>query len=112
MQLVAYESKTPKVFEDSNALEKMICIVNLPKAGTRRLYTLWKNKQWKEMIQACCSTAVGGHLFNVALWTELSRHRVEDVSTPTPCLLCHDVFCAYADIYSTGSTHSSLCYNG
>jgi hypothetical protein len=83
MQLVVYESQNPTAFQGSNALKEMSRVVSLPEPTTRRLYTLWKNDRWKKMITACCSTAVGIHLFNIALWTELSRHRVEDVSTPT-----------------------------
>lgn len=83
MQLFGYASKNLKAFAGSDAVREMMSVANLTEPIARRLLTLWKNDAWNETITECCSTAVGSQLFNVSLWTELSRHRVDDV-----CLLC------------------------
>jgi hypothetical protein len=63
-------------------------VANLTEPIARRLLTLWKKEGWSDTITACCDTAVGSHLFNISLWTDLSRHRVDDVRMPPPCLPC------------------------
>jgi hypothetical protein len=46
----------------------------------RRLMTLWKNSSWQPMITRWCYTAIGRDTFNVSLWEEMARHRIDDVS--------------------------------
>ena len=83
MQLVEYERMNPMAFQGPDALNEMIRVADITE---RRMFTLWGNDKWKDMITAWCSTGVGKQLFSVCLWTELSRQRVEDVST-LPTLL-------------------------
>ena len=46
----------------------------------RRLVTLWKNTSWRPMITRWCRTSIGRATFNVSLWDELARYRIDDVS--------------------------------
>lgn len=46
----------------------------------RRLVTLWKNTSWQPMITRWCRTLIGRATFNVSLWDELARYRIDDVS--------------------------------
>jgi hypothetical protein len=48
----------------------------------RRLVTLWKNTNWAPMITRWCRTSIGRATFNVSLWEELARYRIDDVSLP------------------------------
>lgn len=47
----------------------------------RRLVTLWRNSSWKKMITRWCETSIGRATFNVSLWEEMARCRIDDVST-------------------------------
>jgi hypothetical protein len=86
MQLFGYACKNLTAFDGSDAVGEMMSVANLTEPIARRLLTLWKNEAWNETIKECCYTAVGSELFNISLWTELSRHRVEDVRLPLPCV--------------------------
>lgn len=46
----------------------------------RRLVTLWKNNSWRAMITRWCRTGVGRSTFNISLWGDLARFRIDDVS--------------------------------
>jgi hypothetical protein len=80
MQLVGYEKKKPRAFQEDNALKELMRLANVQEGIARRVLTLWGNDDWKKMITTCCGTAVGSYLFNVSRWTDLSRYRVDDVS--------------------------------
>lgn len=45
-----------------------------------RLVTLWKNNSWRDMITRWCHTSMGLSTFNISLWAEMSRFRIDDVS--------------------------------
>lgn len=49
----------------------------------RRLVTLWKNNNWQQMITSWCRASIGRALFNVSLWEEMARYRIDDVSNPS-----------------------------
>jgi hypothetical protein len=46
----------------------------------RRLMTLWRNRSWQPLVTRWCYTAIGRETFNVSLWEEMARHRIDDVS--------------------------------
>jgi hypothetical protein len=48
----------------------------------RRLVTLWKNIRWRDIITEWCQTSVGRATFNLSLWEEMARCRIDDVSYP------------------------------
>jgi hypothetical protein len=83
MQVTGYAAKNPTAFQGSNAqvAQRMVKVANLSRAIGRRLATLWENQRWQAMLTRWCHTAVGSALFNLSLWTDLSRFRVDDVST-------------------------------
>jgi hypothetical protein len=49
----------------------------------RRLVTLWKNSSWRQMITRWVQTSIGRATFNVSLWEEMARCRIDDVSNPS-----------------------------
>jgi hypothetical protein len=87
MQLTWYEAENPKAFQGDDAQKELARIANLPGRIVRRLYTLWYNDCWKAMITEWCGTAVGRALFNLSLWTDLIRFRVDDVGISLRALL-------------------------
>lgn len=85
MQLTTLAQQDPKLFQGTNReVEKeMDAIANLTgreEFPIRRMVTLWKNDSWKTMIGQWCSTAVGRSAFNISLWGDLARFRIDDVS--------------------------------
>ena len=86
MQLVTLAEQDPKVFQGTNAqVEKeMVRTANLSgrdQFPVRRLATLWKNRSWHAMITRWCRTALGRSLFQLSLWGDLARCRIDDVGT-------------------------------
>jgi hypothetical protein len=95
MQLVTLAKKDPDVFQGSNTVveKEMVRIANLNRdeVPVRRLVTLWMNHSWGPMITRWCSTAIGSSLSNLSLWGDLSRFRVDDVSTRTRSYCTYDL---------------------
>ena len=46
----------------------------------RRLVTLWRNLSWQTIITSWCQTAIGRATFNMSLWDDMARFRMDDVS--------------------------------
>jgi hypothetical protein len=47
---------------------------------TKRLVTLWRNKNWKEMITRLCSFPVGQAVFSISAFEWMASCRIDDVS--------------------------------
>lgn len=61
----------------------------------RRLVTLWKNTKWKAAITEWCCTSLGRDTFNVSLWDEMARLRIDDVSLQVTALGLHSLIYQY-----------------
>lgn len=99
MQLVTLKEQDPKVFQGSNAqVEKeMVRTANLSgrdQFPIRRLVTLWKNLSWHAMITEWCRTAIGRSLFQLSLWGDLARYRIDDV-----CICSLDIHVIFLFIF-------------
>jgi len=86
MQISTLSQQDSTLFQGSSkeVEEEMEAIANLggrDEFPTRRMVTLWKNRSWKAMITRWCSTALGRSTFNISLWADLARCRIDDVST-------------------------------
>ncbi|KFX85916.1 hypothetical protein V490_09323, partial [Pseudogymnoascus sp. VKM F-3557] len=44
----------------------------------RRLVTLWRNPSWRAITTSWCQTPIGRATFNVSLWDEMARFRMDD----------------------------------
>lgn len=87
MELVSLAEADPALFQGKRGpiQDEMLQTLGLSgrvKFPIRRLVTLWKNTGWREMITAWCQTSVGRATFNLSLWEEMARCRIDDVSHP------------------------------
>lgn len=85
MELVALANADHSLFRGNQGLvhNEMLQALHLSgqvKFPIRRLATLWKNTSWQPMITRWCRTAIGRATFNVSLWEEVARYRIDDVS--------------------------------
>jgi len=87
MELVALAHADDSLFQgkDGSIRDEMLEMLGLSgqvQFPMRRLVTLWKNTTWAPMITRWCRTSIGRATFNVSLWEELARYRIDDVSLP------------------------------
>lgn len=85
MELVALAAAENTLFQGSNGpiQDEMLQTLGLSSRVAfpiRRLVTLWKNSHWREVITRWCQTSIGRATFNVSLWEEMARCRIDDVS--------------------------------
>jgi hypothetical protein len=85
MELATLAAADSSLFKGANAQVQDEMLRALGLSGRvpfpiRRLMTLWKNRSWKPMATRWCSTEMGRETFNVSLWEEMARHRIDDVS--------------------------------
>lgn len=80
-QITGYATKDPAAFQGkiTQVAQRMVKVANVSRDIGRRMATLWENQSWQAMLTQWSRTAVGCTLFNLSLWTELSRFRVDDV---------------------------------
>lgn len=50
------------------------------KFPVKRLCTLWKNKEWRNMITRWCEFAIGRNTFNISTFEWMAGCRIDDVS--------------------------------
>jgi hypothetical protein len=86
-ELTTLASFDPKLFKGSNkAIEsemlEMLGLSGRVKFPIRRLVTLWRNEKWYKMITYWCQIDIGQSTFNISIWDELARCRVDDVRYP------------------------------
>lgn len=83
-ELAALYEEDQTLFQGKNGpiQDEMLDILGHSEATfpIRRLVTLWKAKGWRELITRWCKTPLGDSLFQLSLWEELSRCRIDDVS--------------------------------
>lgn len=85
MELVSLAESDSKLFQGTNGPIQNEMVQALGLSGRvqfpiRRLVTLWKNSKWKAMITRWCRTSIGRATFNVSLWEEMARYRIDNVS--------------------------------
>jgi hypothetical protein len=85
MELVTLAKADSSLFQGSSSevQKEMLAVLGLSgrvKFPIRRLATLWKNSTWLPMITRWCSTAIGRSTFNLSMWEEMARYRIDDVS--------------------------------
>lgn len=85
MELATLANANPSLFQGKHGSIQDEILQGLGLSGQvqfpiRRLVTLWKNTSWRAMITRWCQTSIGRATFNVSLWEELARYRVDDVS--------------------------------
>jgi hypothetical protein len=85
MELATLAAADSSLFKGTNAQVQGEMLRALGLSGRvpfpiRRLMTLWKNRSWQPMVTRWCSTEMGRETFNVSLWEEMARHRIDDVS--------------------------------
>lgn len=88
MELVALAGADNTLFQGANGPIQDEMLQTLGLSGRvqfpiRRLVTLWKNRSWQRMITRWCRTSIGRATFNVSLWEEMARCRIDDVSNPS-----------------------------
>ena len=86
MELVTLAKADSSLFQgnSSEVQKEMLAVLGLSgrvKFPIRRLTTLWKNSTWLPMITRWCGTAIGQATFNISMWEEMARYRIDDVST-------------------------------
>lgn len=86
MELISLAETDPKLFQGTNGSIQKEMLQALGLSGRiqfpiRRLVTLWRNSCWKEMITRWCQTSLGRATFNVSLWEEMARCRIDEVCT-------------------------------
>jgi hypothetical protein len=84
-QALYHLSKADTLFTGSTISIQRKMLNELGLGGTvkfpiRRLVTLWRNENWKDMITRWCETAVGRETFVISCWEDMVRCRVDDVS--------------------------------
>ena len=84
VELVTLAKADSSLFQgNSSEIQKeMLTVLGLSgrvKFPIRRLATLWKNSTWQPMITRWCSTAIGRATFNISMWEEMVRYRIDDV---------------------------------
>lgn len=87
MELVSLAKADATLFQGKNGSlqDEMLQTLGLSgrvKFPIRRLVTLWKNSSWRRMVTRWCQTSVGRATFNLSLWEEMARCRIDDVSRP------------------------------
>lgn len=85
MELVSLVNADRTLFQGANGPIQQEMLERLDLSGRaqfpmRRLVTLWKNTHWYDMITRWCQTTIGRATFNISLWEEIARYRVDDVS--------------------------------
>jgi hypothetical protein len=85
MALEALADADPTLFQGSNGPIQQEMLEKLGLSGRvpfpmRRLVTLWRNESWHNMAERWCQTPIGRATFNVSLWEEMARCRVDEVS--------------------------------
>jgi hypothetical protein len=85
MELVTLAKADSSLFQGSSikVQKEMLVVLGLSgrvKFPIRRLVTLWKNSTWLPMITRWCRTAIGRSTFNISMWEEMARYRIDDVS--------------------------------
>jgi len=85
MELAALAEQDSTLFQGTNTevQKEMLETLGLSsrvKFPIRRLVTLWKNSSWKSIITKWCCTAIGRSTFNISLWEDMARFRIDDVS--------------------------------
>jgi hypothetical protein len=83
-ELAMLAEQDSSLFQGSNAEVQRIMIDTLRLSGwvkfpIPRLVTLWKNKTWQGMISRWCRSAIGRSTFNISLWEDMARFRIDDV---------------------------------
>jgi hypothetical protein len=85
MELVTLATADSTLFQGTNGPIQDEMLQTLGLSGRvafpiRRLVTLWKNSHWQQIITRWCQTSIGQATFNVSLWEEMARCRIDDVS--------------------------------
>ena len=85
VELVTLAKADSSLFQGSSSKvqKEMLAVLGLSgrvKFPIRRLATLWKNSTWLPMITRWCGTAIGRSTFNISMWEEMARYRIDDVS--------------------------------
>jgi hypothetical protein len=88
MELVAFADTDSSLFQGTNGPIQDEMLQTLGLSGRiqfpiRRLVTLWKNTGRQRMITRWCRILIGRATFNVSLWEEMARFRIDDVINPS-----------------------------
>ncbi|OBT95119.1 hypothetical protein VE01_07344 [Pseudogymnoascus verrucosus] len=83
MELATLAEQDKTLFQGSSTGVKKEMLETLGLSGCvgfpiRRLVTLWKNNSWRDMITRWCRTGVGRSTFNISLWDNMARFRIDD----------------------------------
>jgi hypothetical protein len=86
VELVALADADNTLFQGANGpiqkeMLEMLGLSGRVRFPTRRLVTLWKNSDWRHMITEWCRSSIGRATFNVSLWDDMARCRIDDVSS-------------------------------
>lgn len=108
-QMVSAKGQDSTLFQESNGpiitqVDKFFRFSG-QKFPQRRLVTLWKAKQWNDIISQWCNTSIGRPRFNISSWDAMAGCRIEDVGNPSIYRSRNRL-----NIHgSSGSYHSGLC---
>ncbi len=85
MELVALAEADHTLFQGTNGslqdeMLQTLGLSNRVQFPMRRLVTLWKNDRWRQLTSQWCRTSIGRATFNVSLWEEMARCRIDEVS--------------------------------
>lgn len=85
MELATAAKFDPSLFQGVDGPVKYEMLDMLGLSGTvkfpiRRLVTLWRNLSWQTIITSWSQTAIGRATFNLSLWDDMARFRMDDVS--------------------------------
>ncbi|KFY91984.1 hypothetical protein V498_05204 [Pseudogymnoascus sp. VKM F-4517 (FW-2822)] len=83
MELATAAKFDPSLFQGVDRPVKYEMLDMLGLSGTvkfpiRRLVTLWRNLSWQTIITSWCQTAIGRATFNLSLWDDMARFRMDD----------------------------------
>lgn len=85
MELISLAKADKSLFQGNNGTVSEEMLLHLGLSGRvkfpiRRLVTLWNNIELRNAVTLWCDTAIGKATFNISLWDEMTRNRVDDVS--------------------------------